>query len=232
MAALPPLPIADANGIMPPMIAATKALPHYMLPLPFYEFAPSDSWHVPNVAACEALWDVYGMMEHIREHSRQVAAVAVALAQRAVARGLKVNVEAVRACALLHDIAKSYTIVHGGSHAQIGGAWVVAETQNYAIAQGVLFHVHWPWDIPVDHKVCSLPFFVLYADKRIKHDQCVSLQERFEDLLIRYGNNEKSRTGIALSHEQGQTLERALAAQLDWDIHACTLDCGRLVQRA
>lgn len=169
------------------------------------------------------------MMPHIRDHSRQVATVAASLAERAVERGIAVDVAAVRAAGLLHDLAKSFTIAHGGSHAQIGAAWVVAETHHYGIAQAVRFHVHWPWDLPTDHLVCSLPLFVLYADKRIMHDQCVSLHERFEDLLHRYGTTEKARMGIGLSHQQGLNLERALTVQLDWDIHACTLNSGRLV---
>lgn len=213
------------------MSATAPHLPPYMVPLPHYCFDPLPAWHVPSVAECEALWNVYGMMEHIRAHSRQVAAVAVGLAEKAVERGFCVDIPAVRASALLHDIAKSYTILHGGSHAQIGAAWVVAETQNQGIAQAVRFHVHWPWEIPTDHRVCSLPFFVLYADKRIKHDQCVSLQERFEDLLVRYGSSEKSRNGIGVSHQQGLNLERAFTGQLGWNIHACTLDSGRLVER-
>lgn len=200
-----------------------------MVPLPQYHFAPLPSWQVPSVADCEALWNTYAMMDHIRNHSRQVAAVAVGLAERAVQRGLTVDVPAVRASALLHDIAKSYTILHGGSHAQIGAAWVVAETQHQGIAQAVRFHVHWPWDLPDDDAVFSPAFLVLYADKRIKHDQCVSLQERFEDLLCRYGSTEKARMGIGLSHQQGRNLERVLSGQLEWDIHACTLNSGRLV---
>lgn len=204
-------------------------LPPYMVPIPYYSFDALPTWTVPTVEECEQLWDTYAMMSHIRDHSRQVAALAVALAQRAADRGMQVDVAAVRAAALLHDIAKSFSIIHGGSHAQIGAAWVVAHTQHQGIAQAVRFHVHWPWDLPADTRVCSLPFFVLYADKRIMHDQCVSLCERYEDLLYRYGTSEKARVGIALSHQQGLNLERALTVQLDWDIHACTLNCGRLV---
>lgn len=211
------------------MSANATPLPPYMLSLPYYHFDALSTWSVPSVADCKALWERYAMMDHICDHSLQVAAVAVALAERAAERGFSVDIAAVRASALLHDLAKSYSIRHGGSHAQLGGAWVVAETQNQAIAQAVRFHVHWPWEIPTDQRVCSLPFFVLYADKRIKHDQCVSLQERFEDLLYRYGSSEKARRGIGVSHQQGLNLERALSGQLDWDIHACTLDCGRLV---
>ncbi|MGN0009569.1 MAG: HDIG domain-containing metalloprotein [Desulfovibrionaceae bacterium] len=196
--------------------------------LPFLPIPPDCGGSIPDDAACRALWDKYGMLDNVRAHSLRVAGIAQALAERAVARGLPVNVAAVRASAMLHDIAKTYTIRHGGSHAQLGASWVVAETRNRAIAQGVMLHVCWPWDITPE-TACCLPIFVIYADKRVRHDCCVTLQERFEDLLVRYGRNERAREDIRLAHRQGQIMETALSAQLGWDLHAHTFDSGRLV---
>lgn len=73
------------------------------------------------------------------------------------------------AAGLLHDIAKSYTVQFGGSHAQIGASWVVDSTGNHKVAQAVYHHVEWPWPLPEDlvHPV----FFVIYADKRARHDE-------------------------------------------------------------
>lgn len=189
----------------------------------------SSALPIPSDDECFALWDKYCMLEHIRAHSLRVAELAEALALRAVECGHDVCAPAVRASALLHDIAKTYTITHGGSHAQIGASWVILETGNHELARGVMMHVHWPWPLP--ESVCSLPFFVIYADKRIMHDQCVTLEERFDDLLVRYGISETAKASIRESHHQGQLLERAFAAQLRLDLHAYTLDSGRLVQR-
>lgn len=208
---------------------ATSPAAHPLAGLPQFDLAVA-SQHIPSDAQCFALWDKYGMLEHIRRHSLGVAEFAAGLAQRAVECGYDVNVPAVRASALLHDIAKTYTITHGGSHAQIGASWVILETGNHELARGVLMHVHWPWDLP--ENVCSLPFFVIYADKRIKHDQCVTLDARFEDLLVRYGVSEAAKASIRESYTQGQLLERAFNAQLRLDLNAYTLDSGRLVQRA
>ncbi len=184
----------------------------------------------PDDAACFALWHKYGMLPNVERHSHMVAQVATALARRAAARGLPVRVDAVRASALLHDLAKTYCLLHGGSHAQLGASWVLAETRHYAIARGVLLHVHWPWAVPDGSGICALPFFVIYADKRVRHDACVTLEERFEDLLARYGRDERARAGIRAAHEQALAIERALAAQLGWDLHEDTFDCRGLVQ--
>ncbi len=185
---------------------------------------------IPTDEECFALWDAYEMLDNIRAHSLLVAEFATALATRAVELGHPLCVKTVRASALLHDIAKSYTICHGGSHAQMGASWVVQATGNRQIAQGVALHVQWPWELP--ENVCDVPFFVIYADKRCMHDTCVSLSDRYEDLLERYGDTDHHKKLIRLSYEQGVSIEQALSALLECDLNAYTIDSGRLVERA
>ena len=45
-----------------------------------------------------------------------------------------------------------------------------------------------------------------------RHDEVVGLEERFEDLLNRYGDTEEHRALIAANREQALTYERALTA--------------------
>lgn len=59
-------------------------------------------------------------------------------------------------------------------------------------------------------------FFVLYADKRAKHDALAGVEERYADLMIRYGKTEHSRTAIARGREHVLTIERVLSAQLSF----------------
>jgi hypothetical protein len=183
----------------------------------------------PDEKTCFSLWRDYGMLPNVQRHSLLVAHIAVCLAKRAVEAGFKISIPQVRASALLHDIAKSYCLKHGGSHAMIGASWVVERTLHYPVAQGVLFHVHWPWPLPEGSGICALPFFIIYADKRVRHDCCVSLEDRYEDLLARYGGNEHARQGIRASFEQGKNIERAFTALMQWDIHENSFDCGRMV---
>ncbi len=199
--------------------------------LPSLTFGCDARWPVPGEDACHALWDAYAMPEHIRAHSTLVAGIAVALADLAVAAGMGgVHPATVRASGLLHDIAKDYTIRHGGNHAQLGAAWALAATGNPAIAQGVMHHVHWPWG--EDLGPWFLPLVIIYADKRVKHDRMVTLEERFDDLIDRYGRTERIRERIRESHHQATTIERALVARLGIRLHESTLDRGRLVERA
>ena len=187
---------------------------------------------VPVDEDCFALWRKYGMLENVKRHSILVAHIATRLASDLFGLGFSVDCPAVRASALLHDIAKTYCLQHGGGHAQLGAAWVVTETRNYAIAQGVFLHVWWPWPVPSGPEVAALPLLVLYADKRARHDSCVTLEERYDDLMQRYGTCSGARESITASRAQAREIEVNLSALLGRDIHEDTFDSGRLVQRA
>ncbi len=186
--------------------------------LPQLDFAPDPLRPIPGESDCVRLWDKYGMLPNIRAHSRVVADVALDLARRARALGLDPGSDAeLRAACLLHDIAKTYTIRHGGGHAQLGAAWTLEETSNPFLAQAVLFHVVWPWDdgpLAPWHHPLRLPFLVSYADKRSRHNQVVGLEERFADLLDRYGHTEWQRASITANLKQARRHEAALAALL------------------
>ena len=198
--------------------------------LPPLDFPPCGR-AAPSEEACRALWDKYAMPEHIRAHSEQVAHFSVILADLAARRGHAVREEEARACGLLHDIAKRYTLQYGGSHAQLGAAWALAETGHAGIAQGILHHVYWPWPLR-EETLCTLPILVLYADKRTQHAAFVTLEERYADLVARYGIPEQARQGIAISQQQAMEIERALSARLGVELDAYTPDSRRLVERA
>lgn len=195
-------------------------------------FDPDPSCPVPSAEECAALWQRYAMLEHIKDHSRMVAEVATILAARAAEQGAAVDVPSVRAAALLHDLGKSYTIEHGGNHGQVGASWVVRETKNPLLAQGVLHHMRWQWDVNADEDRHLLCYCIIYADKRVMHDRVVSTSERFADLLDRYGQTESARQRIESSHRQGLEIEAALSRRLKVALNEHTFDCGRLVQRA
>lgn len=185
--------------------------------LPELVFAPDPNWLVPDEAECVRLWTKYGMLPHIQNHCRAVASVAMDIARKARARGYALPEREILAAALLHDIAKTYTIHHGGGHAQLGAAWVREETGNPVLAQAVLFHVIWPWDnglLAPQFEPLRTPLIVSYADKRTRHDEVVSLKDRFADLLDRYGDTEEHRRSIRKNQVQAQVHEQALFALL------------------
>lgn len=199
--------------------------------LPPLVFARNPDWAVPTEEECFALWDKYAMPEHIRAHSRVVAAFAAALAEKAEEEGADVHVPSVMASGLLHDLGKFYTLKNGGSHGQVGGAWVVNETRNPYIAQGVLQHTRWAWHIDETVDPWLLSYVIIYADKRVVHDGVVDPEDRFADLLERYGHTDEAKKRITLSHRQGLAIEAALSRRLRMPLHEYTFDSGRVVKR-
>jgi hypothetical protein len=198
------------------------------LPAPPASSGTADpSWRIPSDARCRALWDRYEMPAHIRAHSEQVALVATQVAEAGFAAGVPVEVRVVRASALLHDLAKIYCIHHGGSHSQLGGAWVMALTGNPLIAQGVIHHVSWPFEL--DARRFFAPLCVLYADKRVAHDRIVPLESRFDDLIDRYGKTEEIRGRIRSTNRQAKEIEDALARLVEKNLNAHDFNRGRLV---
>ena len=212
--------------------------PDHTLPLPLaWEDLPSPQPELictgtalgpaPSEADCLALWDHYAMPVHIREHSELVAAYAMYLGCALGKQGVKIDLPALYASSLLHDIAKLHCINNGGSHAQVGAAWVVQKTGMPLVAQGVLHHVYWPWKICF--KSWPLPLIIQYADKRVKHNQLVNVSNRFEDLFERYGRTERSRKFLTKALEQAQELEQQLTKIYKVDIHAHFTYSRRLV---
>lgn len=181
----------------------------------------------PGEADCVALWDFYGMPDHIRRHSELVAAFAVHVGRFLCERGVCLDLPALYSSALLHDIAKLFCIENGGSHAQIGAAWVVQKTGEPLLGQGVLHHVYWPWQ--VCFKSWPLPLLIEYADKRVMHDKMVSLNDRFDDLIARYGHSGHAIKFLNKTRRKAEEMERQLTEIYKVDIHAYFTYSWRLV---
>lgn len=191
-------------------------------------FQASCTGHIPTDEQCFEIWNTYQMLTNIRQHSTLVAHIATFLGQQALNKGWPVQLPAVRAAALLHDLGKTYALRFGGNHCQIGAAMVMHQTNNPALAQAVIHHVYWPGEIDlVQH---FLPLSILYADKRVKHDQIVSLEERFADLFERYGTSEVQRESIQRSLRQARRVEQELGCKLEVDFHAYPFDRRWMVE--
>lgn len=180
-------------------------------------FQADPTWHVPDKDTCFALWNKYAMLQNIREHSIMVAKTTLYLVEELRKKGHIFCSHEARAGGLLHDIAKTYTIYHGGEHAQLGAAIVRLETGNPHLAQAILYHVYWPWDQDENLPLC-LPLILSYADKRVLHHESTTLYTRFEDLMNYYGTTENSRYFIQKNYEQSKAIEELLH-NMDINIH-------------
>jgi uncharacterized protein len=141
---------------------------------------------IPSIQACFELMDRYDMLDHIRAHSVMVAKVARVIARSLKREGMAVSVSKTTVGALLHDIGKTASLKAGGDHAEMGRL-ICIENQFSEIADIVGEHVkikHYRPEAGLSEKE-----IVYYSDKRVNHDQIVSLDERLAYILERYGGN-------------------------------------------
>ncbi len=125
---------------------------------------------IPTADECEAvLKDLCGVSLAIQKHGQRAAEAALAIAQALLDRGLSINMEAVRAGALLHDIAKGQS-----QHDQAGGR-LLKEMGFKQVGKIVSVHTDLPGDaLDWESKIVYL------ADKLIKGTNRVTLAQRYD----------------------------------------------------
>jgi uncharacterized protein len=139
---------------------------------------------IPNRAECLRLMEQYGMLENIVNHSLEVTRVALFLSRQLNQRGQRIDLDLVEAAALLHDLAKTECLLTKEDHARSG--YELLRRLGYDTLGEVVAQHIWMWERGVPERVTEEEL-VNYADKRVRHDQIVSLRERFVDLRDRYG---------------------------------------------
>lgn len=148
---------------------------------------------IPSVSECLVLMDRFEMLENIRQHSFLVARVAEAILDgfdrsasslvQSPARSL------VLAGALLHDIAKTKCLDGSCRHAEEGQ--IMCDALGYSqVGTIVREHVILSSFTPREYTagIFEAREIVYYADKRVRHDEIVSLQERLDYIIERYSN--------------------------------------------
>ncbi|MBI5017074.1 MAG: HD domain-containing protein [Deltaproteobacteria bacterium] len=169
--------------------------------------------HPPSPEVCRALLDTYAVPGHIRRHSEEVARLARDLAEglRRFA-GEELDAALVEAGGLLHDIAKATCLDSRSDHAREGGRLLrglgyeeVAALVERHVAIGA-----WNAEAAVtEAEVLN------YSDKRVRHEEVVTLAERFEDLLARYGGtNGEARARIRHNWRVTADLEKKIFRRL------------------
>jgi putative nucleotidyltransferase with HDIG domain len=144
------------------------------------------------------------MPENIRRHSLLVTELAVFLAAGLNRNGCRLDIGLIEAAALLHDIGKITSLETGEDHAVLG-ARMLHGIVDPAVAGIVEEH------ISLDPSQVAGPIteslIVNYADKRVRHDQVVSVRERYRDLIARYAKSP--------SHEQFLRKKLSLYIELE-----------------
>ncbi|MGQ9750240.1 HD domain-containing protein [Desulfosoma sp.] len=181
---------------------------------------------------CLRILESVNLPAHIVAHSLQVARCAVTLARHLNNNSHRLHEDLVCAGSLLHDIAKDLSLKTGKNHAHLGAA-ILEQMGLSLVAPIVRDHIF------LNESMLEAPFsesvVVNYADKRVKHEAIVLLDERFEDLLVRYGTTPEKKAHLQRRWKIYQALEQKLfahtsikpehlaqeAAQVSWAVGHC-----------
>jgi len=141
---------------------------------------------IPSKRECFQMIYTMNMMDHIVAHSLMVFLVARLLVDRMAAVEVILNRKLVSASSLLHDITKTRSFATGENHALTGDAYLrrqgFPEVGNI-VGQHVRLHDYTDDIVPTEAELVN------YADKRVLHDKVVTLEERMNYILARYGKD-------------------------------------------
>jgi putative nucleotidyltransferase with HDIG domain len=144
---------------------------------------------IPTREDCLRLMIRYGMLANIVDHSLAVADVALFISVGLNRKGQRLDLPLVEAAALLHDLTKTECLKTKEDHA-FTSSKLLREMGYDRLGEVVAEHIS--LSKKMDPFRVTEEEVVNYADKRVRHDCIVSLDERFEDLKGRYGKNERA----------------------------------------
>ncbi len=151
------------------------------------------------------------MLDHIIRHSKQVCQVALCLVDQLQSAQIELNRDLVLAAALLHDITKTRSFETGENHAK-SGAEMIAAMGYPEVGEIIGQHVHLirfdPATRPNEAEVVN------YADKRVLHENVVSLEKRMAYILERYGVSPDHHSRIQQLWDETLQIEAKLFDQL------------------
>ncbi len=169
---------------------------------------------LPSDAEIETWMEEVMLPEHIQRHVRKVADICDTVADHLLAQGRPVRKKALRAAALTHDLLRfvDFKSLTGDDvftpSAKQTKIWAknkeTYDTPHEAAAEKFLVE-HGFTDIGRivrthrGHGTNSMPetieqYALAYADKRAVIDKPVTLDQRFDDFIVRYGKGKESDT--------------------------------------
>lgn len=162
---------------------------------------------IPTRDQCLDLMARERMPHHIQRHSKVVTRVALYLSRQLNRNGVRLNLDLVESAGLLHDIAKARCIETGENHASVGAQML--QKWGYPLLAPIV-EEHISFDPASLKEPLTESLIVNYADKRVKHDEIVTVEDRFHDLIERYAKTQEVREILLEKLNQYLLLEQKI----------------------
>jgi uncharacterized domain HDIG len=154
---------------------------------------------------CEELLQAADLPERVKEHCRAVSKISVDIAEALNKKGCELDAQLCGRAGLLHDISRTED-----DHDEKGRAFLErqglvreAEITGAHLGKGINFNV----SFDIDHNIISENEVVYLADKLVMGAKRVTLQQRFESALKRYGNDPEAESAIREKYKQALSVQ-------------------------
>lgn len=165
---------------------------------------------IPTKEECDYILSVlYPVPERVQRHCKKVARVAMHIGRALIARGVDLDLGVIEAGALLHDLAKGQK-----DHAAVGER-LISQMGFPKIGEVVGAHT----DLYGDQATRVTESEVVHlADKYVKGDDIISLEQRFQEPLERWRHDPIAKGHIMRRREAAFRLKEKLEAILGTSI--------------
>ena len=168
---------------------------------------------IPEREECLLILSDEGVPEHIVKHSLVVEKIALFIEGGITSTGIELNTKLISAGAILHDVSKMPAMEEGKYHGEMGSDLMI-KLGFSEVAPIVRQHVFLD---DYEGGLVSEAGLVNYADKRVNHDEIVTLDERFSYLFERYGvKSEESKERIERLYRMTLILEDNIFKRLPY----------------
>jgi len=169
--------------------------------------------NIPTATNCLQLLEKYNTPEHIILHCQKVWEVARVLGKGMLRQEYPLDMALLQASCLLHDIGKYPSILNRSRFHDLHGERIL-EQEGFPhvaniVGQHVILRSQRGDPIREEH-------VLFYADKRVVHDEVVSLEDRFVYLFDTYAKTPEAADRLMAMKEDTMRLERQIFLLLDF----------------
>lgn len=169
--------------------------------------------NIPTAKDCLNLLEKYNTPEHIIMHCRKVWEVARILGESLLRQDHPVDLPLLQASCLLHDIGKYPSILNRSKFHDLHGERILQQEGFPDVAvivgQHVILRSKRGDPIKEEH-------VLFYSDKRVVHDEVVSLEDRFQYLFETYAKTPEAADRLMVMKDDTIRLERQIFFFLDF----------------
>ena len=137
----------------------------------------------PSRDECLILLEDYNTPEHVVNHCKKVAQTATKIAQALNSKGYTFNLSLIEASCLIHDIARVEE-----EHWKVG-ARIAKEHGYHEVAEIIKVHMSYNTDLS---KKLNETDIICLADRMVKEDEYVGLENRMTYVLDRFKGNKEA----------------------------------------